>query len=253
MRRTELAYTARGGWVALRRLTGHDEESIEEVSTAGAIALVDRLLVAAPGAALGPGEAARLTAADRDRILADLHVAELGAKVESTLACGACGTAIDVDFQLPALLAAAERDTTQAVDEEGTALLPDGRRIRLPTGADELAVAAAADPEAELLRRCSVDGTACDAATAAAALERVAPLLDVDLDAACPECGAATALRFDAQEFVLERLLADRDARTREVHSLARAYHWPLHEILGLSRQQRKLHVALVDSERAMR
>jgi hypothetical protein len=81
------------------------------------------------------------------------------------------------------------------------------------------------------------------------ALERIAPLLDVELDATCPECGHVHAVRFDVQRFFLGRLVAERAQRAAEIHRLARGYGWSLSEILSLPRARRRDYVELVERE----
>ena len=106
MRRIALTCSERPGYAYLRALRGDDEELVEDTDTWTAIALVDRVLVDVPGAAVRPGEARRLCAADRDRILAAIHLSELGARIESTLTCPACQKQFDTELQLDQLLAA---------------------------------------------------------------------------------------------------------------------------------------------------
>lgn len=226
MQRIPVTYGARPGFLYLRELRGEDEEAVADVDTWAAIGLVDRLLVDAPGVVVRPGQAAALTAADRDRVLAALHARELGERIASTADCPACGQKFDLDFRLSELLAAARAEPGGAAVAAGGAgeyVLPDGTRFRVPTGADELEAAADPSPDEALVRRCRIEGEA-DAETVATALEQVAPLLDLELDAACPECGAAHAVRFDVQRFVLGRLIAERTQRAGEVHRLARSY-----------------------------
>jgi hypothetical protein len=250
MRRVALEFRPGGGWVALRELRGCDEDSVEETNTEAAIALLDRLLCDSPGAALQPGEAARLTAPDRDRLLADIHRRNIADRIESTLVCSACKAPLDVDFTLTALLESLDRGCARPGD--GIYRLADGRAFRLPTGVDELASAWAAPEQAPavLARACVVEGDPeRDPDALAAAMQDTAPLLDLDLDATCTECNAVQSVHFDLQHYMLSRILADRFARALEVHRLARAYGWSLHEILNLPRSQRRIYVELVDRE----
>jgi hypothetical protein len=244
MQRLEVRYGERLGFVFLRPLRGDDEESVTDADTWSAIALLDRVLVDRPDAVLGAGQAAALTAADRDRVLAALYQREFGDRVASTSACPACGAHFDLDFRLSALCAAIVAEP--APRDGGAYVLADGSRIRVPTGGDELAAAGAADPDAALLARCRLTGDA-DLAAVSAALARIAPLLDSEMDATCPECGHVHEVRFDVQPFVLARLVADRPRRAREVHHLARSYGWSLSEILSLPRELRGEYVELIE------
>lgn len=256
MRRIPVTYGARPGWVYLRELRGDDEESVADVDTWAAVALVDRLLVDAPGAAVRPGQAVTLTAADRDRVLAAIHLRELGERIASTTACPACGAAFDLEFRLGALLASLAPESGGedgiVADGAGGFALADGTRFRVPTGVDELEAAASAEPAATLLARCRLAGDG-DGDALADALERVAPLVDVELDASCPECGHGHAVRFDVQRFLLGRLIAERAQRAAEIHRLARSYGWGLTEILSLPRGRRRDYVELVEREGGLR
>ncbi|MCE9574933.1 MAG: hypothetical protein K8W52_17420 [Deltaproteobacteria bacterium] len=237
----------------VRPLRGDDEESVVDADTWSAIALVDRLLVDVAGAACAPGEAAALSAADRDQVLAAVYRAELGDRVASTVTCPACAAQFDLDFRLSALCAAIRPEPEVATaGAAGRYFLADGTELRVPTGHDELAAAMSPDPEHTLAARCRLSGDADDA-TIAAVLERIAPLVSTELDAVCPECGHAHLVRFDVQPFLLARLLAERDQRLTEVHRLARGYGWSLSEILSLPRSRRRAYVELIEREQVVR
>jgi len=247
MQRVPVTYCARPGWVYVRCLRGDDEESVDSTDTLSAIALLDRLLVDAPGAVVGPGAARALPAADRDRVLAALYLREIGGRVESSPVCPVCRTAFDLDFALGALLAAIDAERAAvARDPEGAYALADGTRFRLPSGADELIAAGEPAPAEALLAHCRLSGPG-GAAEIAAAMQQVAPLVEAELDARCPSCGHAHAVRFDIQSFLLGLLIAERRKRIGDVHRLARSFGWSLTEILSLSRAQRRVHVELVD------
>jgi hypothetical protein len=247
-----LAFVAGGGWVCVRELTGSDEEWVDGRGTAVGIELLDRLLVAAPGAALGPGEAAQLTAADRDTLLAAVYAVAFGPRIEATQHCGQCAAKFDLDFAVPALVAGVGRQREPAEAVAGVFTLRPGVRFRLPSGADELAVAALAPERAErtLLERCLVEGDAgADGPAVIAAMERIAPTLDLELDARCPECGAQQPLRFDIQQYLVDAIVGERPRLYEDVHLLAAAYHWSLTEILSLRRTARRRLVQLVTGD----
>jgi hypothetical protein len=254
VQRLALRYHGRDGWIVLRELRGHDEDSVEGTDSEAAIALLDRLLIDAPDAALGSGQAAELTVPDRDRLLAAVQVATFGPRIESTVRCRACGQPFDLDFRLDLLLErlVPEPAAIALADGHGLFRLPDGRRFRLPRGIEErMARCVPRDEmEAELLRRCVVEGPPSDDLGAVArALREVGPLVDLEVEASCPECGHAQGVRFDLQHFVLKRILDERRLRALEVHRLARAYHWALAEILELPRSRRRLFVELIERD----
>jgi hypothetical protein len=245
---------ATGGWVALRNLRGRDEEAVGGTDTAAAIGLLDRLLVATDGAALGPGEAQALTASDRDRLLAEIYASEFGNRIDCVLRCEACDNPFDIDFHLPDLLASLGLAPVDVADGKDSVLtLEDGRRVRLPRGTDELALQgmSAESAETALLARCMVEGEAAPEDPAVVeALEGAAPLLDVELDATCPECGAAVKAHFDLQHYLLTAILQEAPARIAEVHLLAATYGWSLREILGLERKRRRAFATAIECDR---
>lgn len=251
-----LRYAGRGKWAALRELSGWVEDSVRGVSTRNALSLVDWLLVAAPGAAVTPGSAMSLTASERDCILAAVYAQAYGPQVESAATCDACGSRFDVDFVLGELMdsmATGAGGTRYEVDASGV-VAAEGARFRLPTGEDECAVMGLEPATAvrALLERCLIEGDPERHLTLVQeAMEQAAPVLDVDLQASCPECGATQALHFDLQHYLLSALLREQHRLAVEVHKIARAYGWSYSEIMAMRRSQRRRVVALIDGERS--
>ena len=251
--RVPLGHTARPGWARLGALTGREEVAVEDASTATAIRLLDRLLVADTAAVVQPGQSADLTAADRDRLLAAVYGRAYGDLIVSTVTCAGCATPFELSFSL-ADLGARVLDQPPRAERlaDGTFRLAGGAAVRLPTGRDELRVAVLPPSEAEeaLYRACLV--ASAEEVTREAlgeALESVAPVLDVELDAPCPECGLHEVLRFDVQSFVLGALVLERRRLLAEIHRLALAYGWTLEAILSLTRGDRRQYAALIDNE----
>jgi hypothetical protein len=234
----------------LRTLTGADELAAEE----GAIALLDRLLVARDPHSLPPGSAARLPVSDRDRLLACLHRDLFGDGIEADACCSECGTAFAIDFTLSGLIDRHRAERPEGVDgpdERGHFTL-DRVRFRLPSSADvaEAVVLEPEDRRRALLSACVVDGDAVEhEAEIEGAIAAIGPMLDIDLDATCPHCGAATTPHFEIGDFFLRCLFDQRRFLLREVHRIARAYGWALSEIIGLPRPTRQDFVRLIDGE----
>jgi hypothetical protein len=246
LQRVAITYSARPGWAYVRTLCGSDEDSVDGTDTASTIALIDRLLVRVPGAAYGPGDAHLLVAADRDRVLAAVYMREAGRKVSSLPTCTACKQRFEIDFDLSTIVAA----LVPAVDaphraSDGTFVTATGMQFRLPTGEEELLAAAHFSPREQLISRCHISGPVDE--SLADAMEAAAPLVDVELEATCAECGHTQALQFDIQSYFLGWLLAERRQRLFEQHLLARTLRWSLTEILSLTRAQRRLHAELAD------
>jgi hypothetical protein len=254
MNQVELRFFPKSRWVALRELNGFDEQSISGTDTLAAIGLLDRLLMENPAHPLGPEEAAGLTAPDRDRLLAAIYARTFGSRIASTTHCGQCGQLFDLDFSLDQLLSRLEFKPHPAIERrpDATFRLPDGCVFRLPTGLDECAVAGLPLPEAEatLWARCVLEpGTHCEAWALWQACEEIGPGLNLDLDAVCPECSHVQSVHFDIQTYLLTTLRQEQNTLIRDIHRLATAYGWSLHEILELTRSERHTLVNLIDAE----
>jgi hypothetical protein len=220
--------------IAMRELRGRDEMAVDGVDTRAALALLDRLI------GHDALQAASLCAADRDALLAALHRREWGDRIVSTLRCVACGERFDVSFAL------SEVQSHLAQSARGAAVSP-------PTARQELDASAcgAADGAAALAAAIGVDAAGIEAA--AATLEAEAPILDLEITAACAECGHPHAAHFDVQSFVLQRLIGERESLQAEVHLLASAYGWSLRDILTMSRSDRRGLVRMIDETRRAR
>ena len=187
-------------------------------------------------------------------LLAAVYRDTFGDRVETRAPCRACGVPFELTFSLTVLEAGIAANT--AVDPDGNYTLADGRRYRLPTLADEQRIAglSADDARLQLAARCVIDGDpAADPEAVLAAIEAAAPLLDLELTTRCPECQTQQEVHFDIQSFLLSTLMHEARWLAHEVHRIAVAYGWPLAEILGLSRAQRRTYVALIETERTRR
>ncbi|MEM7035886.1 MAG: hypothetical protein AAF570_02830 [Bacteroidota bacterium] len=129
--------------ICLRELTGQVEQMVEGTHAREAIRLVDRLLVKDLQVENGLQDAAHLSSADRDRVLAGIFQRTYGDKIASTMNCSACGEPFDLDFSLMALVShhyGHGQAYPAMPDTEGQWTTPEGLTFRLPTGKDELAV-----------------------------------------------------------------------------------------------------------------
>lgn len=222
--------------VRLREPRGADELALAGVDTRAGVQWLDGLLDNAPF------HAAELSASDRDALFAAQHRALWGDRIVSAIHCAACDAMFDLSFELSTLQWQLHERASEARVEAARILIDDtsGARLRLP-GADDEDAAAQLGIEAgcaHLLAGIS-DGDADGANALSVRLEALAPLIDVDLETQCAECGHAHIVRFDLQSFVLQRLLDERDIVLGEVHALASGYGWPLQEIGSLPRSLR--------------
>jgi hypothetical protein len=222
-----------------------------------ALRLLDALLADPSGAPLPAGTAGALAAADRDCLLAAVYRRAYRDRIESTLNCAECNNPFDLDFSLDGLAASLEAQgalASPAKLEEGIFRLASGARFRLPTGRDECEVAELPPAEARqaLLERCALEGFA-ELDSLEEIMESVAPVLDLELDARCPECGRRQAVHFDIQSYLLGALMKERRRLMSEVHRLAMAYGWSRNDILSLARGERRAYVEMVEAEISLR
>ena len=220
----------------LREPRGDDELALAGVDTRAAVQLLDRL------ALQSPCPSAQLSAGDRDQLLAALHRALWGDRIVSTLACPACGADYDLVFQLSALQRSlAEQAEPTVVEACRTLRTAAGERFEL-SAADMEDAAAMRGPTggAAWLAAAISGGVDADPDAVGQRLDAIAPLIDVDLDTRCAECGEPQQARFDLQGFVLQRLLDERDGVLDDLHALAAGYGWSLPDILALPRSLRR-------------
>lgn len=233
---------------------------------------------------IGPVEvtadvARRLLVADRQFLLLKLREATFGDRVAGTLACPwpHCGARMDLDFStrdIP-IRHADEVAATYDVElaEEDAPEDADGRRhrvltFRLPNGADQevLGPLLAEHPARALtglFERCLLGTDAgwddvpalvtrlSSRARLAVeqAMEERAPRLEMEMNLACPECGRASTVPFDVQDFFFGELQTGRDLLYRQVHYLAYHYHWSEHEILDMARDKRLAYIEVLADE----
>jgi hypothetical protein len=248
-------------WARLRPLTGEDEMGLEPDEPSACNLLLARLLVASSeagtdaGAVAGTHGFAALSVADRDRLLAAVYRAQFGDRVEGITRCGACAEGFEFGFSLTELIAsldAGRRIRATGPDPDGYYRLPDGTRFRVPTVCDLEACATVPPGTAAraLLERCIADPSRPFRRRAVeSAMERIAPVLSVDVQAACPHCGRAQKVAFSLEEFLLRSLARERRFLTHEIHRLASAYGWSLGDILRMSREDRRSLVRRVEAE----
>lgn len=228
--------------VVLRPLTGADETVCGSGGLAQARALVARLLTPAAEGELGAERLDQISVADFDRILASLHHTLYGGRLECRITCAACDEPLEFTVALDAMLEC-EVESPARVAAPGWFQLPDGRRFRLPQVGEALAGLTAAD----LARACTLDtwgGVDLDRAMAAAG-----PQASDVIETQCPECGAAQQAQLDLAHFLMQMLERERGFLAREVHLLARSYHWTHREIMALPREARRTFVRLIHSE----
>ena len=221
--------------------------SVENTGTQNLINLLESLMQ--PATTGTKIHAAKIVTADRDRLLALLYISLYGSKVESTVSCKECRQKFDLDFSLNELLKH-YRPSTALFSDNGEYQLESGISFRLPTGEDEVVINGFTGAEAEkkLLERCLLQGNAeTDNEKVQLKMAELAPVLSMEMQALCPECGYEQQVQFDMQSFFLTKLKQEKVVLVREVHNIASQYHWSHQEILDLPRSLRKQYAALIE------
>jgi hypothetical protein len=241
---------------ALRPLTGADEAFLAEES-AGLLparrttALLTRCLerLGPLEAPVSPGAVAALSVGDREALLLHLRRISMGDRLDASVACPHCAELMDLDLLVGDLLVA----PYDAWPDHHEAVI-DGRatRFRLPTGADQEAVAPAAldDPPAAaalLLARC-VQGEVTPAVTETvpALMADLDPQAEIVLDTECAACGGHVSAPFDAGDYLCREVLVSWHGLLRQVHTLALNYGWSERDILALPTRNRAAYIALI-------
>lgn len=273
---------ARRRQVHLRALTGHEEEWIAqapaETPTARAVtALLCRCIEGVEGVErVDPEMVGDLLIGDRDYLMLRLRQLTFGAAVDAVVHCGnpLCGKPMDIQFRLEDVpihtVPASQRELSMelsaaAVQLEGDRPQPPTVEFRLPTGADQEALAAMAAVDAaqaadHLLARCVRrlgELTDVDAEVIAglptparaeieAAIESHAPQVDIELETTCPVCSVPTSATFDVVSLLFTEVRAAQHALEREVHVLASHYHWSERDICTMTRAKRRRYLTLL-------
>jgi len=199
---------------------------------------------------------AALSIGCRDALLLELRMRLFGTDVVGGSACPHCGLEVEAVFRADAMLAAGTDDiaTEHAIEIDGATV-----RFRLPDSRDLLALTtdSDADPRRSLLERCVLaverDGDCAQASTLSDALadavERAMAIADqqadIELAFTCPACTHGWDATFDIARYLWREIRAWAHRTLRDVHALARAYHWRETDILALSARRRQIYLEL--------
>jgi len=212
-----------------------------------------------------------LLVSDREFLILKLREITLGKKLNAVLVCGdpKCAESMDIALNLDDLTPAAKpvnrRVFKLEIRESETNFAIE---FRLPKGSDQEAGADWKLEDAEaavrrLLARIilrinevsSVDDQTVKALPARVLrefeqrMEELSPLVSIDLNVTCVECGRPSLTPVDLTSFFLDELQQSHRVLEREVHFIAWHYHWPEREILALTRRKRRRYIDLIHGE----
>lgn len=243
--------------VEMRLPTGTDDITLLEAgnpSVGAAVALLAGIVRRSDGA---PLDWSALAITDVDVLLLRLRQFVIGDRVIAEVVCEAagCGERGDIIFSIADYLDHHRpRAPTRvaAIDEEWFRLDGTDVEFRLPSVADQLAIASEEHPEQALVRRCVRPAGTRPAARrrVESAMEAMAPSLASELEGVCPGCGAPMPAFFDPLQYVLRELREQAVLVYEEVLAIARRTHWAEADILALPAARRARYAEL--SEPAM-
>lgn len=223
------------------------------------LARAEALLAAAwPGST--SDSLAGLTLGRRDARLLQLREAVFGPIMNALATCEACGENVEMEFSASDIRSGSggEAHGPEAID-----VIVEGHELtlRIPTGAD-LAVAAEARSllaaRQTLIQRLvltakragepvAASGLSADLIAEAGRLLAAAdPQADIRIDLTCPACGRNWQEEFGILSFFWSEIQGWAARILREVHELARAYHWREADILALSPWRRQAYLNML-------
>jgi hypothetical protein len=266
-----------GTWcreVLLRELTGEEQADLIEKCGQLLPALWTTTVLHRSACRNGSGEPLTedwlraLTVGEREALILQLRRLTSGDRMQCVLECPApdCGAKLDLELSVSDLL----ESPRTAQPEEHEAVLRDGAsswrvRFRLPTGADQEAVAALACDDVDaavdvLLRRVvstvvDEDGSEVRDLPAilcrqlAKVMSELDPQAETNLHVTCSACGNTVDVLFDAASYFFQELQSSLGLMFHEVHLLAYHYHWSLKDILDMSSGSRRRFLQLLEEE----
>lgn len=249
----------------LRPWSGFDEDYVRATRTDNATVVCNTLLARCFGDAQ---EIDCLPIHDRDLALVALRWATFGSVLPVEIACHGCSTEHEVTIDL-------DRLSRPASVPDEVSFVADGCEVVLgvPSAADQVVVSQSSHlgPElarASLLARCiralrpvahgaerrtrltaeDVLGLAPGLrARVEAELEAAIPDVDLDLVLDCPACSTSIDAGVQLGAIVLAELRERSSHLLRDVHVLARTYHWSERDILSLSSGRRREYISMID------
>jgi hypothetical protein len=193
-----------------------------------------------------------MTITDLDAAMLELRRIVFGETLRTTVRCH-CGEQIDVEFEVTEYLARhrpkSPRNVRAAASPGWLSLDGLDATFRLPSCADQIAMAWERDPVAALARRCIDPAVGrAERRRIEVAMEALAPNLFGTLEGTCPQCRSVMHMAFDPQQYVLQELRHRAAFVLEEVHIIAGRYGWPEAEILSLPARRRARYAELVST-----
>lgn len=256
---------------AFKRLTGEVELAFVEIASSKGsrpdqvTAALSATIEHVGGEMPTPSRVEALCVADRQFLMRRLAVFLGMENIWLTACCGRCGERFDFFIKQSELPVKEAGESFPFATVETSAGLC---RMRVPNGADQVAIATIEDSAfalQTLVHRCIVafpdtyseaggreslarDFTTDDFRRVEGALDEVAAEVATTVQASCPECERANVIEIDPY-MCLQHGQTDLFS---EIHILASTYHWSEAEILTLDRSRRQRYLKFIDSARGL-
>ena len=194
-----------------------------------------------------------LTVTDIDSMILRLRQMVLGNQISANVHCQAAGCAsrVEISFAIDAYLEHHLPRNKPKLGQGWSLALSnetpgwyqllgrhdDQAQFRLPTLADQIAVAGLPNPALALAERCISDAGLNKRMQARVemAMAELAPPLSGLMQGQCPDCRTPITVRFEARLFCLQELRNRARFVYDDVDTLALRYHWSEQEILNLT------------------
>jgi hypothetical protein len=210
--------------------------------------------------------AAELSVGDREALLLHLRRLTIGETFDCVVRCpgAGCDEVLELELAVDDLLVQPYADVRRQYEldvgegEERYEIAFRVPRARDLDGAAELAADAPERAVQALLRSCVLCAVRGGVPVAvgelpddvrhaiAEAMSEHDPQAELELDLACPACGASFSVVFDAASFFLQELDGRAAQLLSDVHALALHYHWSEDEILRLTPARRARYLELI-------
>jgi len=264
--------------VSLVPLSGREEELLVSMSGQGAAAQVSTILSCCVKHIGSISDVSKdlmqkLLVGDRQYLMLKLREITFGEKVQASVSCPwpECDTGVDVNFRIPDIPIKDAQLTTLIHECEFSVGSEDARQkvwFRLPNGADQEALSKKfhennAIAATQLLWRCiqridEIKSPTIEQVRDLSSnvrqqieqrMQKLAPDVELTMQAQCPECHRDFSIPFDIQEFFFGELKTSRELLRREVHYLAYHYHWSEQDILSMTRDKRHEYIDVLTEE----
>ena len=257
----------------LRPLRGEDEAFLLEAGEslsgpARVTALLSRcILRLGADENVTPEMVRTLTVGDREALLLHLRRITYGERLPCLFNCtnSGCGERLDLELKVSELLL---EPYSSPKEWNEVAVSAGGKtyslRLRVPNGKDQELLAERAwmnltDAENLLLRRCVESAEDASplpmeewpglADEIGRKMSELDPQAEILLSFECPACGRACSGEFDAGAYLDHELRGHIPYLYREVHLMARSYHWSEGEILSMTPRKRSVYLNLLAGE----